>query len=236
MREILAEKENIYWIAQKLRSLYGSKRFQTKRPVIKMLVQTLLSQNTTDRNRDRAYQALMRKFHTFEGVLKADESEIAEAIKPAGLHNQKANRLKRILERIKEERGELNLDWLCELDTESARKYLRRFPGIGEKTIACVLLFSCIKPVFPVDTHILRVTKRLGLISEKTNANKAHELLAKKVPQDLFYEFHLNLIEHGRKICKARKPDCKGCPLNKRCLFHKKEGKRWVQEIKFGLG
>jgi endonuclease-3 len=144
-------------------------------------------------------------------------ARIAKAIRRAGLANQKATRIKVILQRIYDERGELSLEFLHAWPTRKAEEYLAGFPGVGPKTVACVLLFACRKPVLPVDTHVHRLSRRLGLIGARTDAAKAHEELSRLVPPHRTLEFHIQLIRHGRTACTARQPHCRDCPLLDLC-------------------
>lgn len=207
------------WVASRLRKRFGAKVKRREKDLVQVLVKTVLSQNTNDLNRDRAYTNLQRQFPHTQDLLNAATGKIARTIRVAGLNRQKAVRLKAILHQIKIERGKLNLSFLCQMTREEARRYLLRFKGVGEKTAAVVLLFGCGMPAFPVDTHILRVSKRLGILPGKTTAEKAHQMLGAMVPDSLCYELHLNLISLGRTICRARKPDCPRCPLNTRCRY-----------------
>jgi endonuclease-3 len=185
------------------------------------LICTILSQNTNDNNRDRAYTALRAKFPTWEQVRDAPTRQIIAAIRPAGLANQKGPRIQRVLRRFTElNPGKpLNLDFLADLPVDEARQWLMSLNGVGPKTAAIVLLFSLNRPAFPVDTHIHRVTTRLGLIPEGTSAEKAHGLLEALVPPQWYYPFHLNVIAHGRAVCKAQRPRCEVCPLQKHCDY-----------------
>ncbi len=185
------------------------------------LICTILSQNTNDANRDRAYTALRAKFPTWEQVRDAPTQRVIAAIRPAGLANQKGPRIQRVLRRITEldPTGRINIDFLAGLPVEEARQWLMSLDGVGPKTAAIVLLFSLDRPAFPVDTHIHRVTTRLGLIPAGTSAEKAHGLLEASVPQTWYYPFHLNVIAHGRAVCKAQKPRCEVCPLKKHCDY-----------------
>jgi endonuclease-3 len=185
------------------------------------LVCTILSQNTNDNNRDRAYSALRGKFLTWEQVRDAPTRQVIAAIRPAGLANQKGPRIQKVLRRISElNPGQpLNIDFLADLPVDQARQWLMSLDGVGPKTAAIVLLFSLNRPAFPVDTHIHRVATRLGLIPEGTTAEKAHGLLEALVPPEWYYAFHLNVIAHGRAVCKAQRPQCELCPLQKHCEY-----------------
>ena len=192
-------------------------------PALDELVSTILSQNTNDTNRDRAYQALRRRFPTWEAVRDAPEAEVIRAIQPAGLAPQKGPRIQALLREITKERGSLDLSFLEDMDLEAARAWLMKFKGVGPKTTAIVLLFSLGKPAFPVDTHIYRVSGRLGLRPEKMTADQAHPYLESLFPPKSYCATHLNLIRLGRQVCQARKPACMECPLNDLCAYKKTE-------------
>jgi len=183
------------------------------------LVNTILSQNTNDVNRDRAFGRLRERFPTWEQVRDAEEETLVDAIRPAGLGPTKGPRIQGALRTITEERGEIELEFLDEMELEEARGWLLDIPGVGPKTAAIVLLFALGRPAFPVDTHVHRVALRLGLIPEKTGRAKAHRLLEDLVPPGIYYPFHLNLIAHGRAVCHARKPECARCILHDECAF-----------------
>jgi endonuclease-3 len=181
------------------------------------LIATILSQNTSDVNSERAFGALLGRFGDFEAVRAATPTAIEEAIRGGGLARLKSIRIKRVLEDLWQERGELSLDFVCRLPLEEARRYLTSLGGVGPKTAACVLLFSCGRPAIPVDTHVHRVSRRLGLIGPRTSAARAHADLEAIVPPEQAYSFHVNLVRHGRQICKAPRPRCGVCPLEKMC-------------------
>ncbi len=211
-------RELIEYIDSRLLEEYGDKIPSEPRPdPLDELVLTILSQNTNDVNRDRAYNKLRGRFPKWEDVLDAPVEKIEDAIRVGGLAGQKSTRIKRILGEIKEREGKLNLSRLCSVPNEEALGYLYSFKGVGEKTAAIVMLFCCDVPVFPVDTHIHRLSGRLGLIGLKDDAAKAHRKMGKLVPENIMYRFHINLIEHGRARCSARKPDCAACCLTERC-------------------
>jgi endonuclease-3 len=186
-------------------------------PPLDELIATILSQNTSDRNSDAAFAELRRRFPDWDAVRRAPVAAIVRAIHSAGLARRKAPRLKAILRQIHRQRGELSLDFLRTLPAAEGLRYLRRFVGVGPKTAACVLLFACGKPVLPVDTHVHRVSRRLGLIGPRTTAEQAHEALARLVPPDRVLEFHIQLIRHGRRTCTARDPRCTDCVLLDGC-------------------
>jgi endonuclease-3 len=215
--------EKVKSIYERLIETYGRpERHDPSRPV-DSLIGAILSQNTNDANRDRAYNRLRNRFPTWEEVRDAPVDEIVEAIRPAGLANQKAPRIKKVLERITEERGELSLDFLDDMPIDEAREWLTSLHGVGPKTAAIVLLFSLGRPAFPVDTHVHRVSKRLGLIGDKVNAEKAHQLLEDALPTEWYYPFHLDLVQHGRQVCHSRNPECEVCTLSDLCDYYQRE-------------
>jgi len=204
-------------ICRRLRMEYGPVEPPAQGPVLDELIAAILSQNTSDSNSDAAYEELRRRFNGWDAVRRAPAARIARAIRCAGLSQQKAPRIKKILQRIYEERGEHSLDFLGSVPTPEAMDYLRSFPGVGPKTAACVLLFACRRPVLPVDTHVHRVSGRLGLIGRGIDAARAHEALGGIVPASLVLDFHIQLIRHGRNRCSAQKPECEDCPLVDLC-------------------
>jgi endonuclease III len=206
-------------VNQELQSYFGYPEC-TPLPALDELVSTILSQNTNDANRDRAYNSLRSRFPTWEEVRDAPERAVIAAIRPAGLANQKGPRIQKVLREITEKRGELNIDFLATLSTEDARVWLMQFQGVGPKTAAIVLLFSLGMPAFPVDTHVYRVSGRIGLRPERMNVEKAHAHLEKLFPPEAYYAAHLNLIRLGREICQARRPNCPACPLQKLCDYY----------------
>ena len=181
------------------------------------LIGTVLSQNTTDRNSHAAMERLRSALPDWDRAADAPLARIAAAIRPAGLHRQKARSIRAILRRIRAERGRISLDFLRRWPTGRIRQYLLSLPGVGPKTAACVLLFSLRRPVLPVDTHVHRVSRRLGLIGPSVTAEQAHDLLADIVPPGKVYAFHVLLIEYGRKVCHARRPECGACALSDVC-------------------
>jgi endonuclease-3 len=214
-----SETEKVLRIHHLLLAAYGDHPWHARDPVA-TLVSTILSQNTNDVNRDRAFDQLRDRFPTWEAVRDAPEEGLLEAIRPAGLGPTKAPRIQEVLRIISRERGQITLDFLGEMATEEARDWLTGLPGVGPKTAAIVLLFALGKPAFPVDTHVHRVSQRLGLIPQGTSREKAHQLLEEIVPPDIYYPFHLNLIEHGRAVCHARNPKHERCVLQDACEYY----------------
>ena len=208
-------------IHERLLEFYGKPMWRNPLPAIDELVSTILSQNTNDLNRDRAFNALRARFGTWEEVRDAMTLDVIEAIRPAGLANQKGPRIQHVLRSITEERGSLDLSFLEKLTVDEARAWLTRFNGVGPKTAAIVLCFSLNKPAFPVDTHIYRVTGRIGLCPEKMTVEQAHPHLESLFPPETYYAAHLNIIHLGREICTARKANCEICPIRKLCDYGK---------------
>ena len=208
-------------IHEKLLEAFGEPTWRNPLPPVDELVSTILSQNTNDTNRDRAFHALRAKFADWEAVRDANVEDVVTAIRPAGLANQKGPRIQQVLRQITEERGGLDLSFLKDLPLEEARNWLTKFNGVGPKTAAIVLCFSLGRPAFPVDTHIYRVSGRIGLRSEKMTVEQAHPHLESLLPPETYYAAHLNLIRLGREICHARKPDCPNCPIRTLCDFGK---------------
>ncbi len=205
-------------IHEKLLKEYGTPKW-TKLDGVSELVSTILSQNTNDGNRDLAYGRLRARFATWEDVRDANAAAVVEAIKPAGLANQKGPRIQAALKRITAERGELNIDFLAKLPVEDARAWLLSINGIGPKTAAIVLLFCYDMPAFPVDTHVHRVTGRLELRPEKLSADDTHTLMERISPPGAEGPYHLNIIMHGRRVCHARNPECEKCVLQAQCAY-----------------
>jgi endonuclease-3 len=209
-------------VIERLQVFYGRPDWRNPLPPVDELVSTILSQNTNDRNRDRAFSSLKQAFPTWEQVRDADPEKVVAAIRSAGLANQKGPRIQKVLQEITSQRGSLNLEFLKTLPLEDARKWLMQFKGVGPKTAAIVLQFSLGRPAFPVDTHIYRVSGRLGLRPEKMNVEDAHLLMEQQIPPQEYHTAHLNLIRLGREVCFARKPDCARCPLNDICAYFNK--------------
>jgi endonuclease III len=214
------DREELLEIHRRLKEAYGDYAWEPRTDPIPELVNTILSQNTNDHNRDIAYDRLRERFPTWENVRDAPTEDVIEAIRPAGLAPSKGPRIQGALGRITEERGELSLDFLREMPLEEARSWLLDIKGVGPKTAAIVLLFALGRPAFPVDTHVHRVTQRLGLIPEGTSRKKAHQLLEALVPPKLYYPFHIGLIKHGRALCIARNPRCDVCMLTDLCTYY----------------
>lgn len=199
---------------------YGPHSWHPRLDPVSELVSTILSQNTSDVNRDHVFKRLRERFPTWEAVRDGEVTAIAEAIRPAGLSQLKAPRIKAALQTITDRQGELRLDFLAEMPMDEAKSWLTSINGVGPKTAAIILCFAFGRPAFPVDTHVHRVTRRLGLIGPKVSREKAHHRLEALVPPEACYAFHLNLIAHGRQICKAQWPRCRECLLREHCNYY----------------
>ena len=216
------QKEKALKVHKKLIEAFGEPTWRNPLPPVDELVSTILSQNTNDVNRDRAFDSLRAKFPTWEQVRDADTDEVIEAVRVAGLANQKGPRLQNVLREITAERGSLDLSFLNDVPLEEARAWLTKFKGVGPKTAAIVLCFSLNRPAFPVDTHIYRVTGRIGLRPEKISVEQAHPYLEDVFPPETYYTAHLNIIRLGREVCNARKPKCPECPVRELCDYEPK--------------
>jgi endonuclease-3 len=214
-------KANI--VHDQLVQAYGLPMWRPWLDPISEVVSTILSQNTNDGNRDLAFNRLQAALPGWEQVRDAPVEQIEAAIRPAGLAPQKAPRIKQALQFITEQRGRLELDFLRELPVEEAKAWLTQINGIGPKTAAIVLLFALGRPAFPVDTHIYRVTRRLGLVAENLSVEKAHQVLEQLLDPALYYPFHLNVIRHGRDVCHARNPECGACTLQAWCDYYARQ-------------
>jgi endonuclease-3 len=187
-----------------------------------VLVETILSQNTSDSNSRRAFLSLKKKYPRWDAVAGADIKSIALAIRSGGLANIKSRRIKELISFIVGKRGHAGLEFLKKMPREEAYQYLLAIKGVGPKTAACTLLFGAGIPVYPVDTHIYRISCRLGWVKRKEDRESFQERFRKLVPDKMAYSLHLNLIEHGRRICHPRKPECPGCCLIKVCNWKEK--------------
>lgn len=188
-----------------------------------VLIHTILSQNTNDTNSGRAYDKLRERFQTWDDVLKADVDYLAEVIRIGGLAKQKSIRIKELLRWIKDTHGELSIDFVCDMEPSKVIEIFTKLKGIGLKTINVMLCFACGKDVFPVDTHIFRVCKRLALIPNNATPEKAHHIMGQIFPKGKAYSLHVNMITFGRKICHAQKPKCRQCPLIQYCVAWQKQ-------------
>jgi endonuclease III len=214
--ELVARAHDIHY---RLLEYYGDPTWHPPMAPLDELVSTILSQNTNDRNRDLAFNSLRARFPTWEAVRDAPAEAVMDAIRIAGLANQKGPRMQQVLREITAERGSLEIDFLRALPTEEARAWLLKFNGVGPKTAAIVLQFSLGKPAFPVDTHVYRVTGRLGLRPEKMNAEQAHTWFEGIFTPEMYGPAHMNIIRLGREICHARSPNHAVCPVRDLCAY-----------------
>jgi endonuclease-3 len=204
-------------IVERLDAAYGTLPWRPHGDPIAELVLTVLSQNTSDHNSGRAFSRVLNDFPDWPSLLDADVKAIERSIQPGGLAPTKAPRLQAILREVYARRQSFDLSFLRDIPMEEARDWLRSLPGVGPKTAACVLLFALGRPALPVDTHVHRVARRLGLVPDKSTAEQAHQLLEAMVQPSDVYAFHIQLIKHGRRTCTAQRPKCAQCPLRDGC-------------------
>jgi endonuclease-3 len=223
-REVPAEMAPdtlVVWVYERLVEAYGVPPWEPDGDALGGLIATILSQHTSDVNSDRAYASLRQRFPTWEAVRDAPEEALADAIRSGGLAQIKAQRIQRTLRALtkRDPEAPFALRWLDADDIERARAQLTSLPGVGMKTASCALLFSLGRPAFPVDTHVWRVTRRLGLIGANVSADAAHLALERLIPPDWRHTMHITLIWHGRRVCHAQRPACDRCPLRARCAY-----------------
>ena len=203
---------------------YGPMEWQPRYDPASELVYTILSQHTSDINSERAFRSLMATFGSLEAIAAADVDDIEDAIRSGGLARTKAPRIKAILIEVMRKVGSYDLTFLAEMPLEEAKSWLKELDGVGPKTAAIILCFSLGLPAMPVDTHIYRVAKRLGFFGPKVSAEQAHDILEPMVEPDDVFAFHLYLINHGRQVCKARRPRCGECALAWGCPSRELDG------------
>ena len=211
------DKRRVRAIRDRLREMYGVPEAEPHGDPVGELVKTVLSQHTSDRNRDVAYAALLERFPSWEEVRDAPVDQLEEAIRPGGLAKQKAPRIQAILKRLGDPP---DLDWTETASREESLEFLLDLPGVGRKTAACVLIFTWGIPEIPVDVHVHRVGGRLGLFPAKATFEKAHDEMLAIVPPEDAHEFHMNLIRHGREVCRP-KPRCGECALSRMCPWYR---------------
>ena len=218
-------QRELAWIAGVLKEEQGTPEVRLHDDPLDSIIRVILSQSTSDVNSGRAYRSLKARFPAWQDVLEAGIPAIADAIRSGGLANQKSTRIHALLERIHEERGGLGLDDLCMWDDERVFQWLGSFEGIGVKSIAVVLLFACGRDVCPVDTHVHRIAKRLGLVRERAGADETFWKLKEGMPEGEAAVLHINLIRFGKTRCTARAPACNGCPLVTHCRYDQATGR-----------
>ena len=212
-------KKKTQELIKRLDNHYGLKEWSRWREPVGELVRTILSQNTTDKNSLKAYADLQEAYPTWEDILVADELAIADVIRSGGLANIKAKKIKKALAEIMKQRGSIDLEFLADYELGKAKDYLISLDGVGPKTAACVLIFSFNFPIIPADTHVHRLSNRIGVV-DGSSREKTQELLQDEIPDKDKYSFHLNLIEHGRQVCKAKNPICFNCFLQDICDYY----------------
>jgi endonuclease-3 len=208
-------------ILSRLIGAYGDRKWKRQLEPVGELVQTILSQNTSDTNSRRAFRSLMDTFGGWHNMAESGTEQIADAIRSGGLADIKARYIKNALTALEKQSTGFNLQFLKKMDVDPARRWLLNLPGVGMKTASCVLLFSLGMPAFPVDTHVFRVARRLGLIGSKLSVEAAHTTMEKMVDAKDIYRCHVLLIEHGRRTCKAQHPLCRKCVLANVCPSYK---------------
>lgn len=207
-------------VLEGLSQLYPPLVWRKEGSTLDILLLTILSASTTDQNSGQAFRNLQQRYPSYEAMLDAPLPELVETVRVAGLANQKAPRIQRALQRVLEERGAFDLEFLGELPSEEARAWLTSIDGIGLKTASIVISFGFNGAAFPVDTHINRVCQRIGFTPEGTTPEKAHTIMEAMIPPHDYFSFHVQVIEHGRKVCHARKPQCSQCPIIDWCDYY----------------
>ena len=215
----MVPRRTVRAVDRALAKRYGERHWDGPGDPVGGLIATILSQSTTYLNYGPAFESLLARFSSWDELADAPVDEIADAIRSGGLADQKAARIKDILLRLREERGEVTLDFLADLPPEEATRYLTSFKGVGPKTAACVLMFDLGIQVFPVDTHVFRITGRLGWLPDRATPESAHAVLEPLIPPELRYQLHVNLIAHGRALCRPQRPECGECPIRRWCGY-----------------
>jgi endonuclease-3 len=222
----MSKRSKISGVIAHLEERFGREVWQPDHDVLDNLILTMLSQNTSDLNRDRAYGRMRERFKSWREVARAEVSVLEEALRPGGLAQQKSRRIQDVLVWVEETEGRMSLDFVCDMSVSEAIDLLTKLPGVGVKTVAVVLAFACGRDVFPVDTHVHRICRRLGFVPRNATAEKTFYLMEEIVPSGEKYSFHINLLKHGRTICKAQNPRCWDCPVYRACEYEGKEAQR----------
>lgn len=209
----------IRWAHRRLLTAYGRPPWEARSEPLDQLIGTVLSQHTSDINADRAFAGLKAAFDSWEAVRDAPQPAVEDAIRSGGLAVVKAARIQAVLQAITGSEGYVTLPDLKRMRRQRARELLTRLPGVGKKTASCVLLFGAGVPAIPVDTHVHRVALRVGLVPPKANPDQATDILEGAIPPKDYFAFHVNLIRHGREVCKAQRPHCGLCELRTRCAY-----------------
>lgn len=217
--EFEEKRRLLRFVIQNLEATYGSPPNDSHDDPLDELIATILSQSTSNINSHRAFASLKARFPDWESVRRARPTSIAAAIKSGGLANVKSVVIKNLLNEILARRGSLDLSFLRTTPIDEARSFLLSLKGVGPKTAACVLLFSCKRSVFPMDTHIFRILRRVGLLPAKISDELAHRMIESLIPAQKHYPLHINLITLGRRICHPQNPKCGQCPLIEYCDF-----------------
>lgn len=220
MDDLRRSKRKLRSVDRLLEKQYGNAHPRRPTDPLAALVKTILSQNTSDLNSCRAYDAMREALPTWEDVMTAPQARLAKVLRPGGLAPTKSARIQRILRSIAEDGGQLSLDYLKPLPAHKAEAILLGFDGVGPKTARCVLLFGLGRDAFPIDTHIHRLLKCLGVIPDGMSAEKAHRDVPRLIADGRSYSLHVNLIAHGRRVCRARDPNCPSCVLKRHCRFY----------------
>ena len=217
--DALERSDKAHRVSQALLAEYGPHLVRRRLHPTDCLIATILSQHTADRNSAVAFEALKRRFSTWDQIASTPVEDLAQTIRSAGLAHQKARHIQRSLHALQERHGSMDLGFLIDTPLDQARCILESLPGVGPKTASCVLLFSCGHQVLPVDTHVHRLAKRLGLVEPWTSAEQTQEQLEELVPEEERYDLHVNLIRHGRQVCLAREPRCGLCVIQRECAY-----------------
>lgn len=207
-------------VADRLDAQYGAhERFNAQADPLAVLIETMLSQNTTAANMRRAFEAMRAVYPSWHDVMTARPSDLETVLHPAGLARIRSGRIQRLLRALLRDHGQLSLEFLSGLENAEAERLLRAFEGVGPKTAKCVLLFALRRDVFPVDTHVHRILTRLGIVAAGLPVDTVHDLLAPVIPPGRHLSLHLNLVRHGREVCRPRRPGCAKCTLRAMCSY-----------------